>query len=452
MILLWQLWVTGLSEPAMLLGPHGSRAGDTMDSPRFRHSQAAGSSDQVLISLPAPQSVPSPSEQGCRGKGEDQDEGCSFPMVGRVDPRSNFVPAHFLRYLLSLVGANLVASLGAEAVEVARLREVARTFRYRVASAYERALGAGMLFRGVKDPRDPQRGLEGAQEGLEAGEREDEDIDAVRHVFREEYDDGTDLALWGQQLYLGGESSVGTESSSELGDSTATPEGSCSSVGHPSSQEVQGASVGAGTRGGGMEEFQIPDASEGVRYRPEDGALIVLYGDYELRVELPGWTLEEVTSIVTSIRNDDWSAFHEVMALGGVQGMSVQGSSMGFSYGQSSQEEGQLGSPNSDLRSRKGVQEGSLQALGEDLGHLPFDYVWNFSLWVVWMVWSFFACLGAGVTGCWVFGGTSPFAVDQVFGYGIALLWILSVLHRVWIVVVSPGHVGTQRVLETVFY
>ena len=203
--------------------------------------------------------------------------------------------------------------------------------------------------------------------------------------------------------------------------------------------------MGVGTRGRGTEEFQIPDASEGVRYRPEDGALIVLYGDDELRVELPGWTLEEVTSIVNSIRNDDWSAFHEVMALGGVQGVSVQGSSMGFSYGQSSQKEGQLGSPNSDLRSRKSVQEGSLQALGEDLDHLPYDSAWNFSLWVAWMVWSFFACLGVCVTGCWVFGGISTFAVDQVFGYGIVLVWVLSVLHRVWIVVVSPVHVGTQR-------
>ena len=167
-----------------------------------------------------------------------------------VDPRSNFVPAHFLRYLLSLVGANLVASLGAEAVEVARLREVARTFRYGVASAYERALGAGMLFREVKGPGNPQGGLEGAQEGLEAGEREDEDIDAVRHVFPEEYDDGTDLALWGQQVYLGGESSVGTESSSELGDSTATVEGVRVFFGGPIVvPEYPGSSSGCGNSG-----------------------------------------------------------------------------------------------------------------------------------------------------------------------------------------------------------
>ena len=37
---------------------------------------------------------------------------------------SNFVPAHFLRYLLSQVGGHLVLCLGVGVVEVARLREV----------------------------------------------------------------------------------------------------------------------------------------------------------------------------------------------------------------------------------------------------------------------------------------------------------------------------------------
>ena len=51
-----------------------------------------------------------------------------------------------------------------------------------------------------------------------------------------------------------------------------------------------------------------------VRFRAEDGALMVLCGDDELRIDLPGWNLEEVQSIVQSIEEGDWTHFHEVMA------------------------------------------------------------------------------------------------------------------------------------------
>ena len=41
---------------------------------------------------------------------------------------------------------------------------------------------------------------------------------------------------------------------------------------------------------------------------------IVVWGGEELRVELPGWTFEEVHSIVESIQLNDWTPFHEVMS------------------------------------------------------------------------------------------------------------------------------------------
>ena len=190
------------------------------DSPRLRHSQATSSSDHAPVSVLAPSRPPQRSPQGGPGMGEDQEGKCVFLLVGRTDPRSNFVPAHFLRYLLSRVGGHLVLCLGVGVVEVARLREVARTFRYGVAFAYEQAQGAGEHRGGARGPEEvggsrsvagAPVGQEGNQGGQDAGEDEELDIDAVRHVFQEEYDDGTDLGQWGRQVYMGGDSSVGSE-------------------------------------------------------------------------------------------------------------------------------------------------------------------------------------------------------------------------------------------------
>ena len=68
---------------------------------------------------------------------ETVEELCMFPIIGRTDPRSNWVPRHFVRALLSLLGGVVFQYLGVDEVEVMRLREVARTFRYGVAFAYE---------------------------------------------------------------------------------------------------------------------------------------------------------------------------------------------------------------------------------------------------------------------------------------------------------------------------
>ena len=67
---------------------------------------------------------------------------------------------------------------------------------------YEQAQGAGEHRGGARGPEEvggsrsgagAPIGQEGNQAGQDAGEDEDLDIDAVRHVFQEEYDDGTDL-------------------------------------------------------------------------------------------------------------------------------------------------------------------------------------------------------------------------------------------------------------------
>ena len=63
-----------------------------------------------------------------------------FLLVGRIDPLSNWVPLHVVRYLLSVVGDRIVEGLGTRSQEVWWLRELGRTFRYGVGFAYEGAV------------------------------------------------------------------------------------------------------------------------------------------------------------------------------------------------------------------------------------------------------------------------------------------------------------------------
>ena len=78
---------------------------------------------------------------------ECETETCEFPIVGRIDGRSNWVPSHYLRWLLSLVGESLIQFLGLTAVEAWRLRAIGRSYRYGVAISYERAMGLGPMPR-----------------------------------------------------------------------------------------------------------------------------------------------------------------------------------------------------------------------------------------------------------------------------------------------------------------
>ena len=63
----------------------------------------------------------------------------------------------------------------------------------------------------------------------------------------------------------------------------------------------------------------VGSASPGISYRAVDGALVVVHMDDESWVPLPGWSLEEVGSIVVSIQRGNWSFFHEVMSWSATQ-------------------------------------------------------------------------------------------------------------------------------------
>ena len=159
-------------------------------------------------------------------------EACEFPVVGRVDYRSNWAPSHYLRWVLSIAGENLFQILGIDNVEIWWLRAVAESFRYGVAFAHEKARGAGRLRHrsGAGEVYDlaeamlPSSGVAGTSEGGHE-EEEDEGIHAVRHVYL--------------QMFAG----LGWEGSSEGSggsqDSTTTSDGFGSSEGSRGTGEVQ---------------------------------------------------------------------------------------------------------------------------------------------------------------------------------------------------------------------
>ena len=72
-------------------------------SPRHRQERASGSSDPLVGPV-----IGASNESQSQGGGSNGREGteageCIFPMVGRINPNSNWVPGHFVRWLLSLV-------------------------------------------------------------------------------------------------------------------------------------------------------------------------------------------------------------------------------------------------------------------------------------------------------------------------------------------------------------
>ena len=245
----------------------------------------------------------------------DTGEYCEFPMVGRIVLRSKWVPSHFLRWLLSVVGGIIVQLIGVDAVEVWRLRGVAKTFRYRVAFAYERA--RGQLLRtpwGVPvDTSGPGRPLDGPPRGSSSIEEpqldDDPTIDQVRHVHPDEI---PGEGLVDVQVF-------GPDSSSE---SSISSEGSSTTIASGSEEvselvsEVVGPSGTVGTQGSEQSVSLTLGVPQGVGYRAVDGAIIVVCADDELRIPLPGWTFEEVWSIVHSIQCGDWTYFHQVIEWG----------------------------------------------------------------------------------------------------------------------------------------
>ena len=86
-------------------------------------------------------------------------------------------------------------------------------------------------------------------------------------------------------------------------DSTSTP--------WTSDEETAESPVESGTR-------EPAGYGRGPSYRATDGALLVIHEDNELVVPLPGWSLEEVWSIVLSIQQNDWTPFHDMMGIVGM--------------------------------------------------------------------------------------------------------------------------------------
>ena len=323
-------------------------------SPETLQAHAVPEVPQSHELIQAPVEVPEPSlfqgvphlQEAVSRMGQPTEEPCEFPVVGRVDVRSNWVPTHFLRWILNVSGGSLVLCLGLTAFEVWRLRVLARSFRYGVAFAYEAALGMGPLPRrgGVGPVHDiadaallltpagvqpgtvmgevePQgmsnsqlgevNGLNGESSSELRHDSSEEDIsdesaiDEVRHVplpYEAVGPFGGGLAgVVGNLGYLSSESS---------GQSTAMLEvdslGGADSMGDDHSVDL----------GMGQDAEVALTTPQGVAYRAVDGGLIVVSRGTEFLIPLEGWSMEEVGSIVLGIQSGDWTVFHQAMSMG----------------------------------------------------------------------------------------------------------------------------------------
>ena len=285
-------------------------------SPRHRRESASsswqGGSVQLEREPPLQEDeAETPSEQVYRGifTCGPNGESSQFPIVGRMDYRSHWVPMHYFRGLLSLVGGLVFQYLDVDGVEVWYLRALGCTFRYGVAVAYECAQGARL--RQVQGVEFPVYDIAQAQvrAAPEAEEEDDLAIDQVRHVDPQE-----EWGPWPQEVDLGLE--LGSDGSSDL--SSSSDGTLLASTGVPVSSGPSG-EVDEEIGGAPPEVGPPEQGVGGVSYRAVDGALLVIYRGQELRVELPNWSFEEVHSIVVSIQRGDWSPFHEVVSWGSSQ-------------------------------------------------------------------------------------------------------------------------------------
>ena len=196
-----------------------------------------------------------------------------------------------MRYLLSLVRADVLQFLGVHAVEVWRRRAVRGTFRYGVASAYERARGMVL----TRAPNDRTRVYDLAQAYIPnpVEDADDPTFDEVRHVPNM---DELGEALQDLQVFH-------AEAPEDSGtSSTSTPWTSSSEDGRGTiERELEGP------------QEVPPQQAVGHSYRATDGALIVSQGSVEFTVPLPGWSYEEVWSIAVSIQGGDWTPVHDMM-------------------------------------------------------------------------------------------------------------------------------------------
>ena len=109
---LW-VWLVGVSQGGVVEEVE-------QDSPRHRREKPSsswegnsmGSGQSSQGPEPVDESVRTPRRPMPTSEDLESREVCVFPLIGRLDPRSNWVPHHYLRGLLSLVGGRMFQYLG----------------------------------------------------------------------------------------------------------------------------------------------------------------------------------------------------------------------------------------------------------------------------------------------------------------------------------------------------
>ena len=324
-------------------------------------------------------------------------------------------------------------------------------------------------------PQGPEEGQEGPDQG-------ELDLDRVRHV-----DPGQDLGPYPQAVQVFG--GPGSEDGSSSHWTASTTRSSGGSV--VSDRGAEDRERGEQPADPSVDSFERQPSVRGeVRYRAEDEALMVVYGDDELRVPLPGWSLEEVHSIVVSIQEGDWSYFREALNISGSSGIGVevrpraQGSPMwqvppnGVFIGPLEGSEGDEGTPqfedeeahftgsavSSELPELESLDQPGVDSQGEWTFTAISEVVDHIGI-VSWVVWACCSLVGAFTLLGWLYEGWRfmlMVEVEQVdegacpaskqgsrngttrppgeaLSWGSALLgvWLASVMQRVGVVLLG---------------
>ena len=154
-----------------------------------------------------------------------------------------------------------------------------------------------------------QRGL-GTEVSVGSDGEEDEGIDEVRH-----HDPREDFGPMPQDVQYHYEAESEYETSTE--ESSTSASGSFNGVA-TTTQGSEDLETGESQLGSSsMAPGGHMTGPGGVRYRAEDGFLVVVYCDDEMRIPLEGWSFEEIYSVVRSIQEGNWDYFREALAFGG---------------------------------------------------------------------------------------------------------------------------------------
>ena len=237
------------------------------------------------------------------------------------------ITVHYLWRVFAICGSRLLACLGDRVVEWGRLRSSARGFHSHVLYA---VIG-WLRDTGIQRVADGWCSFEAADAYILSGvrafpfeEREDAEDDPTideRPVRGLAWRPNPVLRLAPVADALLGASS--SSSGSLEGDESSTADPSVGSVDALGSsedgREAQLESVSS--------RLGLASGQAGPTYAADEGFLLVAYVDDVLRVPLPGWTLEEVDTIVHGLQTGDWGLFQQMMARAqeGSSGLSSEG-------------------------------------------------------------------------------------------------------------------------------